>query len=283
MNIKSGGNTYMYNLEMEIAHLLEELEKIELACTRQIKNAPEGKLRIAGKGNTFQCYLKSNSTADIKDNNNKKPHGQYISKKHITLAKEIAQKDYNKKILGYLSPLIAQLKRMEKEDAINKIKTEYSNLNKYRKELVTPVVLSDDEYARQWEKKEYDARVFKDSDVEIYTERGERVLSKSEKIIADKLYREGVPYMYEYPLLLDGYGTIHPDFKVLNKRNRQEYYWEHFGMMDNSDYYEKAILKIELYEKHNYIFGKNLLWTHETKSRPINMKVVNNIIYGFLK
>lgn len=273
----------MYNLEMEIAQLLEELERIEQACKRQVKNAPEGKLRIAGKGNKFQCYLKDNITADKEDNNNIKPHGQYISKKNIILAKEIAQKDYNKKILGYLSPLIGQLKRMEKADAINKIKAEYSNLNKYRKDLVTPVVLSDDEYARQWEQKEYDSRVFKDSDVEIYTERGERVLSKSEKIIADKLYREGVPYLYEYPLALDGYGTIHPDFKVLNKRNRQEFYWEHFGMMDNAEYYEKAIHKIELYEKNNFVFGKNLLWTHETQSRPINMKAVNNIIYGFLK
>lgn len=272
----------MYNLEMEIAQLLEELERIELSCKQQVENAPEGKLRIAGKGNKFQCYLKNNTMPE-KEDNNIKPHGQYISKKNIALAREIAQKDYNKKILGYLSPLIAQLRRMEKSDAINKIKEEYSNLNKYRKDLVIPVVLSDDEYARQWQEKEYDTRVFIDSDVEIYTERGERVLSKSEKIIADKLFKEGVPYLYEYPLVLDGYGTIHPDFKVLNKRNRQEFYWEHFGMMDNADYYEKAILKIELYEKNNYFFGKNLLWTHETQSRPINMKVVNNIIYGFLK
>ncbi|MFQ6929598.1 MAG: hypothetical protein ACLRR3_00115 [Eubacterium sp.] len=38
------------------------------------------------------------------------------------------------------------------------------------------------------------------------------------------------------PLRLKGYGTVKPDFTVLNKRTRHEYVWEHFGMMDDSIY-----------------------------------------------
>ena len=50
---------------------------------------------------------------------------------------------------------------------------------------------------------------------EIYTERGERVRSKSEKIIADKLFLQNIPYHYERPIYLKGFGMVYPDFCCL--------------------------------------------------------------------
>ena len=79
---------------------------------------------------------------------------------------------------------------------------------------------------------------------EIYSERGERVRSKSEKIIADKLYRNGIPYKYEKPLVLKGLGKIHPDFEILNKRTRKEYFLEHLGKMDDIGYVKKNMRRI---------------------------------------
>ena len=81
----------------------------------------------------------------------------------------------------------------------------------------------------------------------------ERVRSKSEVIIADTLARHGVPYRYEYPLKLksgrDGaFRTIHPDFLCLNVRTRAEFYWEHFGLMDDPDYLERTLAFIRLFK-----------------------------------
>ena len=70
----------------------------------------------------------------------------------------------------------------------------------------------------------------------MITAKGEYVSSKSEKIIADTLTKNNINYVYELPLRLKGYGTVKPDFTVLNKRTRQEYVWEHFGMMDGNVY-----------------------------------------------
>ena len=50
---------------------------------------------------------------------------------------------------------------------------------------------------------------------EYYTIKGERVRSKSEKIIADELYRYQIPYKYEFPLTLATHNRniqLYPDF-----------------------------------------------------------------------
>lgn len=106
--------------------------------------------------------------------------------------------------------------------------------------------------------------------------------SKSEKILADKLYMMGVPYVYEVPLYIKGYGYIKPDFTVLNKRTRREYYWEHLGMMDDKEYCEKAIKKIEGLERNDIFPGKKLILTYETKDHPLNIKIVEKLVKEYL-
>ena len=116
----------------------------------------------------------------------------------------------------------------------------------------------------------------------ILTEKGEAVRSKSEKIIADKLYMKGIPYVYEQPLYLKGYGYVVPDFKVLNIRTRKEYYLEHFGMMDDSEYLRKVLRKIETFQKNNIFPGDNLLMTFETSDSPLNTRILEELVKKYL-
>lgn len=92
----------------------------------------------------------------------------------------------------------------------------------------------------------------------------------------------GIPYRYEYPLQLKGYGIIYPDFMLLNLRTREEYYLEHLGMMDDPEYAHKAIQKLETYGKNNIFPGKNLLLTYETSDSIPNMKIVEKVFEAFL-
>lgn len=71
-------------------------------------------------------------------------------------------------------------------------------------------------------------------------------------------------YKYECPLHINGLGTIYPYSTILDTKKRREIYWEHFGMMDNEDYAEKAIYRINCYIKAGYIIGQNLICTYET-------------------
>ena len=117
----------------------------------------------------------------------------------------------------------------------------------------------------------------------LITEKGEYVRSKSEKIIADTLTKNNINYVYELPLRLKGYGTVKPDFTVLNKRTRHEYVWEHFGMMDDSIYVKNAIKKIEQYGKSGYVQGRNFIATFESKEAPLNTVTINRAIQDFFQ
>ncbi len=60
---------------------------------------------------------------------------------------------------------------------------------------------------------------------------------------------------------------------LLNKHNRQEYYWEHMEKMDDPEYAEQALLRINAYQKNGFIPGRNLILSYETKKHPIDMKI----------
>lgn len=82
-------------------------------------------------------------------------------------------------------------------------------------------------------------------------------------------------------IILKGIGDVYPDFTVLNVRTKKEMYWEHMGMMDDSNYREKAIRKIESYERNGYYPGESLILTFETEVSPMNSKIVSNMIDNY--
>lgn len=52
--------------------------------------------------------------------------------------------------------------------------------------------------------------------------------------------------------------------------------------MDDREYAEKTIKKIENYEKNGIFPGKNLIMTFETKQHPLSMRIVSENIEEFL-
>nr|BFD32093.1 hypothetical protein GTC16762_17110 [Pigmentibacter ruber] len=92
---------------------------------------------------------------------------------------------------------------------------------------------------------------------QVLTSFGLKVRSKSEVFIAEKLREKNILFSYEKPLTADG-KTYYPDFTIyLGKR---EFYWEHFGLMNDEVYAKKTAVKIKWYNKH---FPKKLIWTEE--------------------
>ena len=68
------------------------------------------------------------------------------------------------------------------------------------------------------------------------SERGELVQSKSEVVIADKLFARHIDYAYEQPLTLPDGRVRYPDFTISDAAAGVTYYWEHLGMLDNPVY-----------------------------------------------
>lgn len=252
---------------------VKELDNLILKAEKSLKKAPEGALVLSRSNGVVQYYHKTASG---------QKKGKYISSKNRKLAVALAQKDYD---IKFLSALEKQKKQISNAIELlpNMELTEiYSNLSETRKKLVKTHILTDEQYVEEWLNVQYTGKEFAPDTPEIITERGERVRSKTEKILADKFFAMGIPYRYEYPLRLRGYGTIYPDFTLLNVDTRQEFYLEHLGMMDNPEYCQKAILKLENYAKNGIYLGKNLLVTFETLRYPLNMTTVEQMLKEFV-
>ena len=86
-------------------------------------------------------------------------------------------------------------------------------------------------------------------------------------------------------VLLVGFGYAKPvpvNIGRFKRGKRKQYYYEHFGMMDNPDYAERAIRRIELYESNGIFPGDQLLCSWETKAHPLDMKLVDAMIKKYL-
>lgn len=199
--------------------LLLEVQRLEIIideAERFIAHAPEGHLRILQKGTINSYYLRD----DPKDNS-----GHYIKKSNMNLIRQLAQKEYAKKIVRVADGNKRAIERFLSTYRFDGIEQVYDKLSLPRKQLIMPYIIPDEEFIAQWQQEKYPVKNQKlEEDTGIYTEKGEAVRSKSEKILADKFNLLNIPYHYEKPLYLEGYGYVHPDFTVLNKRTRKEYY-----------------------------------------------------------
>lgn len=240
---------------------------------RKLLNAPEGFLHISCVGDNVQYFKKLNSTD---------ASGKYIRKEDKQIAIELAQRDYDRQVLRAAEKELHVIQKYLSKYPRILPEQIYETLHKERQKLVCPIWESDEEYIRRWEEVSYQGKGFGDKTAEFHTAKGERVRSKSEVLIADLLNREQIPYRYEYPVRLKGFGVVYPDFTILDIKQRKEIIWEHLGMMDNVDYAEKAVRKITTYEQNGIFPGDKLILTYETQKNPLNQKTLLLIIRHYL-
>lgn len=263
---------------------LEERLKELILILKKLKTTPSpsvsGRLRISQKGKYTEYYHIINAV-----DSNSTHNGKYIPKKQREIACKLAQKDYDSKIVTLVEEEIAALKTYL--SVAPNIQAFYKTMCPARQDLITPLTLSDDKYASQWKTEPYQGLPFA-PDTPVYTtNQGERVRSKSEVLIANALANHKIPYRYEYPLKLQrqhssSSTTLYPDFLCLNLRTRQEFFWEHFGLMDSQEYVSNTVSKLNLYAQNKITPGKKLIITMETQTAPLTPSFIDQMINDFL-
>lgn len=260
----------MIQEERERLQRIRETTEQRLQCSANL----EGKLRISTKKNQVSYYhrLPEGTT-----------NGEYISKKEMELIRGLAQKTYDEKVLKLVSKREKQFQRLLKEYRSDEIERLYLDECPFRQDLIIPVEPTWEQKLQEWIKKPYQGRSFGEGAPLIRTNRGERVRSKSEKILADYFFQNHIPYKYECPLYLKPYGIVYPDFTFLSPSTGKEIYWEHEGRMDDPDYARKAINKIELYQSNGLLIGEQLILTFETSTTVLNMDSVKKTVEQYLQ
>ena len=240
-----------------------------------LEQAPDGRLEWNQRGDQQRYYY-------VKEAADGSPSQRtYLKKKDLRLATALASKSYYRKLIPFL------IEELEKVESLidflsrqNKERT-FDNLSPGYRKLVKPLYYSDQTVLKKWNELPY-IKTKEDAEHIHKTENGEYTRSKSEQIIANKLFYMGIPYRYEQDLLLKGYDKpIRPDFTVLNVRERKVIYMEHAGMLSDSNYVGSLPWKLNLYGKNDILLGDKLVLTWENDRIPLNQDVLDKLIREF--
>ncbi|MCR5824249.1 MAG: hypothetical protein K6G60_07460 [Lachnospiraceae bacterium] len=250
------------------------LKKAIRAAEADIAGFPDGRLRVSKKQLACSYYVVT-KRGD--------PTGDYISVKNKELVKQLAQKDYNKQFLKQAENELQCLQRAVSSLDGKNADAAFCNLSDERRSLVTPYILTDDLYAGEWQAMRFKTNTFMSEDRIYDTERGEKVRSKSEVLIANTLLELGIPYHYEKMLVLKNGGTRYPDFTLLDVRAREEVFLEHFGMLDDEEYRRNCLHKLDEYRNNGIYPGRNLIFTYETEENPLDIKGIKKMLKDLFK
>lgn len=244
-----------------ISGLIVKLEK-------KVMTYPEGRVRIQYCGKRKYYF----HVEDGSDNN-----GKPIDKKDTKLINGLIQKNYLEKVILSARKEEAALKKAIESYPKTVAEDVYMSQSEERREHINPIVLPDDEYVKRWIEEKFEPEPFKEGVPYFATKRGERVRSKSEQLIADRLFEAGIPYKYECPLTI-GKDTYYPDFTILRVRDRKVIYYEHLGKLDDEGYVTRNLNKMNNYALNGYLIGDNVVTTLESSKVPLDIRVVDKLI-----
>ena len=280
---------------------LDELENLLSVAKREMEMCPQGTLHKEKRGDRF-LYLQCQY-----ENENGRRRRRSIGKDR-RLIERLARKMYLEKEIEILRNDIDTVKEMlsafengytelTAENVINRLPERYRDL---QRTLIfggvpgmqgVPSIsdapsawyngVNESRYGRgtlEWANAAYEKSSYKSENRVHRTSKGLSVRSKSEALIAEKLYEYGIPFRYEEVLHFGGRGSMMiPDF-VLPNAAGGFYYWEHCGLAGNAEYMKRHRQIIENYEKIGVVPWKNLIVTYDDEYGNINTAIIDSEI-----
>ena len=272
----------MLNFEEEIKQILSFYENLNNQFKIELEQSPEGSLIHQIKDGHLQ-FLHSFS-----EGGKRKRRG---INKDPKLIRALARKEFDKKALEVLSHNINAISEamslqipFDPDQILQSMTKAYALLpEEYffdRDKLIINAGLNDDllmkiQRHEEWWKKPYKEYWGYPENKTKMTSRGQKVRSISELLIAEALYKYSIPFHYEEELEVDE-KTFAPDF-TFEGSDYRPFYLDYFGMMDNSKYAKRNIIKLDDYYDIGLIPGDNLIVVFDSKG-IMNAAVIEAII-----
>ena len=248
----------------------ELISSLSNTIENKLKLFPEGRIEIKHIGNkTYYYHLTRNKKAKILREDDQLTQS-LIQKSYLIQVKKAVKNE-----ISVLTGFKDQYPAIIAEDI-------YSGLSSERKKLAKPIVPTFEQVLDIWQNKPYSPKEIKEGSPIFETLRGERVRSKSEQIIADRLFVNNIPYKYECPLKI-GKTIIHPDFTILRRSDRKEIYHEHLGKTDDLKYQNDNFPRINFYILNGFVLGENLFLSFESSTTPLDVRVIDKLINEHFK
>lgn len=268
---------------MNNMHTKKNLEEVISYCQSKLLKAPKGRLKVSSKAGKIRYY----QVVDGKE--------LYLNRNQKDIVAAMQEKAYYEAVLKAAQEELKACMKIKALEEVTDYEQVFGSIPENRRNLIKPIDTPETEAIKRkiekeqkyWEKESL-IRKGVDRTTNLETLNGEKVRSKSEVIIADRLKAAGIIYYYEGRVIFDSMYADEikvwfPDFQVFNCRTGEKLYWEHFGLMDSPDYCASCQYKLETYAKHGIIMGKNLIVTMESSKHPLNTEYIDLLINSFLK
>lgn len=269
----------MFKILDQLTATYKQLETASLEIQRQLENMPPGylgtKKKKRGRKNYTEYYWYNHPFATPQ-------REKYIRRTELDQAKKLAKKHYYTNLLKVISKQMDVIAFCMSELNPDALIDCYDQMSHEKSCLIKPMFSSAEAYAQEWQAQEYPKYEEYKSSMEYKSPKGEMLRSKSELLLAKLFCEYDIPYHYEYPLPCNNGVVYRPDFFLLNKRTREEYYWEHLGGMDSESYRSKSLKKLEIYAENGIILGKNLILTFETSTATYDEAYMRTLIKEYL-
>lgn len=232
---------------------------------KQLKKLPNGNFFCCKEGKYDKWYYRNNGKQI------------YIQKKDRSIAEQLAYRRYL---------LALQQDLTDEQNAANAyLKFHTSDIrrsdklltNKAYQELLSPFFKPQSQELINWMNESYKKNTNHPEHLIHKTASGNIVRSKSEMLIDMALYKNKIPFRYESPLELNN-KIYYPDFTIRHPYTGMIYYWEHFGLMDDPLYSQKAYNKLQVYTTCGIMPTYNLILTFETKDYSLDSEFIEKII-----
>lgn len=263
-----------------LSSIVTELDSLIERLTKSIEGAPKGSIELKTLDG-FERFFRYSKEGRRR---------LYLGKDKEPVIKALSQKKYDQGLLKVAlrqrKELGRALESLAKGRGPRTLDDVMATIPESLRRYIAPNPATNEGFIAKWSEPS-PKRFYKDDVPKAspyYTMKGEHVRSKSEILIADRLYGRGVPYHYELAFSPnEGVSVVHPDFTVLNTRTLEVFCWEHLGMMDNPDYAASSKEKLEWFASYGIVQGQGLIVTFETARSPLNTKYVDKLIDLYLK
>ena len=267
----------------QIEKVKTQLNEVTSLCKVEGRKMPQGKLVMQTIGNKHYYYNATGTGRKYKRKSISRDTdliGQLARKEYLTKANEAAVEN-----IKVLEAALTRFKSLDPAD-IRKIMSRAAR-------TVPPELflgqgfsdvggLQDDalrmrlkEY-QQWAREDFMQSSYKPQEKIHLTSAGIYVRSISEALIAERLIANNVPFRYEQLIKIDG-KWFSPDFTI-RVANARLIYWEHAGMMDDTNYVSRHLSKMSYYQRADIVPWKNLILTYGTSENGVDMEEIDFII-----
>lgn len=253
------------HIQSRVHFLQEIIKKAEM----ENQKLPQGSIRVVPHRKTYQYYLRTEESGT---------QGKYMRQDTWGIVRKIFQRDYNEKIIRVAKleeKILTKLCKLYQTETVEDV---YSNMPEGKRIQVRPISETEEAFLTRWLNMEHGTLPFDENATSYYSNAGVRVRSKSEIIIANLLEYYQIPYLYEMKLTLKNHSVRYPDFTLIDAKRHRVIFWEHLGLLDDSNYVNNALTKFKKYQENGLFLGEHIIITGENSEQPLDIVKMRELL-----